>query len=353
MPPSPFTVHVADSVLDDLRARLARTRLPARTPGPAWAAGTDPDYLRKLLAYWADGFDWRAREQALNAVPHYRADLDGQLLHFVHVPGVGLPGGPAPLPLLLTHGWPSTFAEMLPLLPLLTDPGRHGGDPADAFDVVVPSLPGHIFSDLPPTGPVTRPVIADALARLMTDVLGYQPAAPTRSRGIAMGRRLGSRAAMCSAMCSASLPTPPTSDEASAVWKTSPTKYRPGSDPTMPRSCTGPPASARTRRSIQSKSGTHPVHQSTLATSRSRPSSSTGRPPRAPAVLGTRSIPAAVMSLSLTRASGRPREWPPPPMWNLCRTARLIGVFTVSTWVAMNQITGMRSRSPHLLLPGR
>ena len=69
MPPSPFTVHVADSVLDDLRARLARTRLPARTPGPAWAAGTDPDYLRKLLAYWADGFDWRARERALNAVP--------------------------------------------------------------------------------------------------------------------------------------------------------------------------------------------------------------------------------------------------------------------------------------------
>jgi pimeloyl-ACP methyl ester carboxylesterase len=90
------------------------------------------------------------------------------------VPGVGLPGGPAPLPLLLTHGWLSTFAEMLPLLPLLTDPGRHGGDPADAFDVVVPSLPGHIFSDLPPTGPVTRPVIADALARLLTDVLGYQ-----------------------------------------------------------------------------------------------------------------------------------------------------------------------------------
>jgi pimeloyl-ACP methyl ester carboxylesterase len=174
MPPSPFTIHVSDSVLDDLRARLARTRLPPRTPGARWAAGTDPDYLRELLAYWADGFDWQAREQALNAVPHYRADLDGQLVHYIHLPGVGAPGGPAPLPLLLTHGWPSTFAEMLPLLPLLTDPGRHGGDPADAFDVVVPSLPGHIFSDLPATGPVTRPVIADALARLMTDVLGYQ-----------------------------------------------------------------------------------------------------------------------------------------------------------------------------------
>ena len=174
MPPSPFTIDVPDSVLEDLRARLARTRLPPRTPGGRWVAGTDPDYLRELLAYWAGGFDWRAREQTLNAVPHYRADIDGRLVHYIHVPGVGAPGGPPPLPLLLTHGWPSTFAEMLPLVSLLTDPGRHGGDPADAFDVVVPSLPGHIFSDLPPAGPVTRPVIADALARLMTDVLGYQ-----------------------------------------------------------------------------------------------------------------------------------------------------------------------------------
>jgi pimeloyl-ACP methyl ester carboxylesterase len=173
MPPSPFTIHVPDIVLDDLRARLARTRLPARTPGARWAAGTDPDYLRELLAYWADGFDWRAREQALNAVPHHRADIDGRLVHFVHVAGVGVPGGPLPLPLLLTHGWPSTFAEMLPLVPLLTDPGRHGGDPADAFDMVVPSLPGHLFSDLPAGGRLTRPVIADVLARLMTDVLGY------------------------------------------------------------------------------------------------------------------------------------------------------------------------------------
>ena len=108
----------------------------------------------------------------------------------------------------------------------------------------------------------------------------------------------------------------------------------------MPRSCTGPPSSAKTGRSIQAKSGTNPVHQITFATSRSRPSSSTGRPPRAPVVLGTRSIPAAVMSFGLTRASGRPREW------NFCRTIRPVGVLTVSTCETMNQITGMSSRSP-------
>jgi hypothetical protein len=105
-------------------------------------------------------------------------------------------------------------------------------------------------------------------------------------------------------------------------------------------------------RSIQSKSGSDPVHQITLATSRSRRSSSTGRPPRVPVVLGTRSIPAAVRPFGRMRASGRHREWRPPSIWNFCRTARPIGVLTVSTWVAMNQTTGMRSRS-HLLLPVR
>jgi pimeloyl-ACP methyl ester carboxylesterase len=174
MPPRRFTIHLRDSELDDLRARLVRTRLPERTPGPRWSAGTDPDYLRELLASWAGEFDWRSRERVLNAFRQYLADVDGQVVHFVHVQGAGVPGGPAPLPLLLTHGWPSSFAEMLPLVPLLTDPGRHGGDPADAFDVVVPSLPGHIFSDPPSAGPLTRPAMADSLARLMTDVLGYR-----------------------------------------------------------------------------------------------------------------------------------------------------------------------------------
>ena len=118
----------------------------------------------------------------------------------------------------------------------------------------------------------------------------------------------------------------------------------------MPRSCTGAPSSAKTGRSIQAKSGTNPVDQSTLATSSSRPSSSTGRPPRAPTVRGTRRIPAAEKSFGLIRASGRP-TWVAPWAWNFRRIARPIGVLMVSTRDAMNQITGSESRSP--LLPGR
>ncbi|MGR4880712.1 epoxide hydrolase family protein [Streptomyces sp. LARHCF249] len=170
----PFTIDVPDSVLDDLRARLARTRLPVRSPGTRWSAGTDPDYLRELLDYWVAGFDWRAREGWLNSFPQYLADVDGQTVHFVHVPGVRTAGGPAPLPLVVTHGWPYSFAEMLPLVPLLTDPVAHGGDPGDVFDVVVPSLPGFGFSTPSGNGPVTGPAVAETWARLMSEVLGYR-----------------------------------------------------------------------------------------------------------------------------------------------------------------------------------
>ena len=119
-------------MLRDLADRLARTRFPERTAAP-WRAGTDPDYLRELITYWHDNFDWRARERELNALPQFTADIDGQRVHFVHVraPGSG-PARPA-LPLILTHGWPSSFLEMLPLVALLTDPGSHGGDPDDSW----------------------------------------------------------------------------------------------------------------------------------------------------------------------------------------------------------------------------
>ncbi|MGD0062594.1 MAG: epoxide hydrolase N-terminal domain-containing protein [Streptosporangiaceae bacterium] len=138
-----------------------------------WQAGTDPDYLRELVTYWHDDFDWRARERELKALPQFTVGIDGQRVHFVHVRAAGSgPARPA-LPLVLTHGWPSSFLEMLPLTALLTDPGSHGGDPHDAFDVVIPSLPGFVFSGLPVAGPVTPPVIADLRARLMSDVLGY------------------------------------------------------------------------------------------------------------------------------------------------------------------------------------
>jgi pimeloyl-ACP methyl ester carboxylesterase len=109
----------------------------------------------------------------MNALPQFTAGINGQRVHFVHVraPRSG-PARPA-LPLVLTHGWPSSFLEMLPLAALLTDPAGHGGDPDDAFDVIIPSLPGFAFSGLPPAGPVTPPVIADLWGRLMSDVLGY------------------------------------------------------------------------------------------------------------------------------------------------------------------------------------
>jgi pimeloyl-ACP methyl ester carboxylesterase len=176
---TPFRIAVPDEVLDDLRARLRRTRHASARSGPGpWQAGVDPDYLRDLVAYWADGFDWRAREAELNALPHHTADLDGRRTHFVRLPGVRAAGMEAagmeapPPPLILCHGWPSSFLEMVPLAERLADPARFGGDPATARDVVIPSLPGFLWSDLPDR-PMTRVTIAEVLHRLMTDALGY------------------------------------------------------------------------------------------------------------------------------------------------------------------------------------
>jgi pimeloyl-ACP methyl ester carboxylesterase len=168
---SPFRIDVPDGVLADLRTRIDRTRFTSLSDPRPWAAGADPGYLRSLLTYWADGFDWRKIEADLNRLPHYRVDVSGQRVHFLHVPAAYDVGGR--LPLILTHGWPSSFVEILPLVPLLTDPARFGGDPADAFDVVIPSLPGFLFSDLPPGRPMTRETTADTWHALMTDVLGY------------------------------------------------------------------------------------------------------------------------------------------------------------------------------------
>ncbi|MFB9833496.1 epoxide hydrolase N-terminal domain-containing protein [Actinoallomurus acaciae] len=179
-------------MLADLRYRIRRTRFTPASSAEPWAAGTDPAYLRSLLDHWAGGFDRRKAEDELNRLPHHLADIDGQRIHFVHVRAAG--GRPA-LPLILTHGWPSSFVEMLPLVPLLTDPARFGGDPADAFDVVIPSPPGFLFSELPPRRPmtgrseeaegtdpavapsgagglVTRQTIAETWHTLMTEELG-------------------------------------------------------------------------------------------------------------------------------------------------------------------------------------
>jgi len=168
---SPFRIAVPDAVLDDLRSRLARSRFAAGSGSRPWQGGTDPGYLRGLVTYWGAGFDWRAREEELNALPQYRAMIAGRAVHFVHIPAAR--PAAAPLPLILAHGWPSSFVEMLPLADRLANPGRYGNDPARAFDVVVPSLPGFLYSELPER-PLTRAVLAETLHTLMTGILGYR-----------------------------------------------------------------------------------------------------------------------------------------------------------------------------------
>ncbi len=166
----PFDIAVAQAALDDLHQRLSQTRWPDEIPGSGWNYGSNLTYMKDLIRYWQTTFDWQHQEQQLNTLPHFRTMIDGMGIHFVHERG----NGPHPFPLILTHGWPSSFVEMLKILPMLTDPARYGGDPADAFDVVIPSLPGYGFSDRPPRpeqGADTR--IADMWSRLMTDVLGY------------------------------------------------------------------------------------------------------------------------------------------------------------------------------------
>lgn len=164
----PFTIDIADAAIDDLRQRLARTRLVPGIAGLGWTEGTDGDFLQRLLSYWRDTFDWPAAQARLNQLPQFRAEVAGQTLHFIHQRGTG----PAPLPLIISHGWPGSVVEMQAIIPLLTDPGAHGGDPRDAFDVVVPSLPGYGFSPAPrQTGTGPRQVAA-LWAELMSG-LGY------------------------------------------------------------------------------------------------------------------------------------------------------------------------------------
>jgi pimeloyl-ACP methyl ester carboxylesterase len=160
---------MSQQTLDDLQRRLAMTRWPDEIPSAGWRFGTNLAYLRELVDYWQATFNWRAQEQALNMFAHFRADINGLGVHFIHARGVG----PRPLPLILTHGWPSSFVEMLKILPRLTDPARYGADSEDAFDVVVPSLPGFAFSDRPLRGALTRGQIADLWRRLMVEGLGY------------------------------------------------------------------------------------------------------------------------------------------------------------------------------------
>ena len=164
-----FEVRVDDAVLDDLRARLARTRFPDQIVGSSWEYGIPIDYLRELVEYWRDSYDWRGEEAKLNDVEHFRTRIDGQSIHFVHARSERDDA----LPLLLTHGWPGSVVEFLEVIPALTAPAGHGGDAADGFHVIAPSLPGYGFSE-PTRSPGWDPWrIAGAFVELMRR-LGYE-----------------------------------------------------------------------------------------------------------------------------------------------------------------------------------
>jgi microsomal epoxide hydrolase len=168
--PTPFRLHVPDETLKDLRERLTRVRWPDEPPVEPWSTGTSVGYMRQLVDYWRDRFDWRAQEEALNRFHHFKVPLDGIDLHFIHEQGKG----PNPMPLVLSHGWPGSVVEFHKILPMLTDPARFGGDPADAFTVVAPSLPGYTMSFAPGQKRFSVEEIGEVFAALMTDVLGYK-----------------------------------------------------------------------------------------------------------------------------------------------------------------------------------
>ena len=166
---TPFTVNVPDAELADLRERLRRTRLAPEFANDDWRYGANGDYLRELLRYWESGYDWRQHERAINSVPNFKTSIDGVPIHFIHQKGKG----PQPIPLILSHGWPWTFWDWHKVIGPLSDPAAHGGDAADAFDVVIPSLPGYGYSSPLTTTGINFWRTADLWVTLMRDVLGY------------------------------------------------------------------------------------------------------------------------------------------------------------------------------------
>ena len=176
----PFKIAISDQVLDDLKQRLANTRWPDEVLDSGWDYGSNLAYIKELVEYWRTSFDWRAQEVQLNKFNQFKSVVDELNIHFIHERGTG----PSPMPLVITHGWPSTFFEMSKIVPLLADPRSNGGDPADSFDVVAPSLPGFGFSDRPAERGMQVLKVADMWAKLMTENLGY-------SRFAAVGGDIG------------------------------------------------------------------------------------------------------------------------------------------------------------------
>jgi epoxide hydrolase len=163
-----FSVHIEDSVIEDLRQRLARTRFPDQIVGTGWEYGIPIDYLRELVEYWHTTYDWRRHEARLNEFAHYKTRIDEQSIHFIHARSAH----PDAFPLLLTHGWPGSILEFLDVIPRLTNPESYGGQASDAFHVIAPSLPGYGFSEAPRTSGWDIERIANAFVALMAR-LGY------------------------------------------------------------------------------------------------------------------------------------------------------------------------------------
>ena len=181
----PFEIHVADEVLADLRERLTRTRWIDDEGDGGWERGLSIDYLRELVDHWRQAYDWRAEEASMNRFSHFLADLDGRKLHFIHERG----RGPDPLPIILTHGFPDSFLRFAKVIPMLADPASHGGDPADAFDVVVAEPAGLcILRRRPPSTGATFKV-GDLWHRLMTERSATNTSPRTEATGEASSPR--------------------------------------------------------------------------------------------------------------------------------------------------------------------
>jgi pimeloyl-ACP methyl ester carboxylesterase len=165
-----FSIQIPEDVLIDLKYRLDHIRWPDQLENVAWERGTEKGYLQSLVSYWSEQYDWRAQEAELNRLPQFRCTVDGVDVHFIHERG----RGPNPLPIILTHGWPDSFIRYKKMIPFLADPARYGGDPNDAFDVIVPSIPGFGFSGKPTVGGVNNSTVSELWAKLMTEELGYE-----------------------------------------------------------------------------------------------------------------------------------------------------------------------------------
>ncbi|MEM7059446.1 MAG: epoxide hydrolase [Pseudomonadota bacterium] len=165
---TPSQFHISDQTLSEILARVANYPWHEMPDDGGWGYGTNIDYLKELCAYWVDGFDWRAQEERINSFSHFKAPVDGIDVHFIHEQG----SGPAPIPLMISHGWPGSVLEFFEIIEPLAHPERFGGNVDDAFTVIAPSLPGFTFSDRPPR-PYGPRKMAGMINSLMTETLGY------------------------------------------------------------------------------------------------------------------------------------------------------------------------------------